>query len=95
LGTARRAAEPGVPSDAGLTGATTAEHRTITVGDVRANSRYLTAPERTRSEIIVPVFRAERAGVAATLDIERASLDAFGDEEQSALESCAATIRPV
>jgi L-methionine (R)-S-oxide reductase len=46
---------PEFPITKGLTGSAIAERRTVNVGDVSADSRYLTAFGTTRSEIIVPI----------------------------------------
>jgi len=47
---------PEFPITKGLTGSAIAERRTVNVGDVSADSRYLTAFGTTRSEIIVPII---------------------------------------
>jgi putative methionine-R-sulfoxide reductase with GAF domain len=55
----------------GLTSAAVAQKQTINIGDVSADSRYLTAFGTTRSEMIVPVFDGEGKSVLGTIDIER------------------------
>ena len=45
---------PNFPITKGLTGCAVAEQRTVNVGEVGADPRYLTALDSTRSEIIVP-----------------------------------------
>src|SRR4029077_82937 len=47
---------PKFPITKGLTGAAISSRKTVNVGDVAADPRYLTAFGTTRSEIIVPVF---------------------------------------
>jgi L-amino acid N-acyltransferase YncA/putative methionine-R-sulfoxide reductase with GAF domain len=89
---------PGAPAhprfgiDQGLTSMCVRERRTVNVGDVAADSRYLTALGTTRSEIIVPIFDGERARVIGTIDIESEDLQAFSDEDQIFLEDCAGMI---
>jgi putative methionine-R-sulfoxide reductase with GAF domain len=51
---------PQFPIHKGLTGAAIAEKRTINVGNVAADRRYLTAFGSTRSEVIVPIFDEAR-----------------------------------
>ena len=53
---AGRTRVPRVPEQQGLTGAAVAGRETVNVGDVAADSRYLTAFGTTRSDSIVPVF---------------------------------------
>src|SRR5882724_4056655 len=51
---------PAFPITKGLTGAVISTRKTVNIGDVAADPRYLTAFGTTKSEIIVPVF--DRAG---------------------------------
>lgn len=85
-------AHPRFPVTQGLSGAAVASRETIGVGDVREDTRYLTAFSSTRSEIIVPVL--DRAGqkVVGTLDVESEQVDAFSEEDRAALERCAAIV---
>ena len=89
---------PGAPAyprfriNQGLTGVCVRERRTVNVGDVAADLHYLTAFGTTRSEIIVPIFDADRARVVGTIDIESENSYAFSDEDQIFLEDCAAMI---
>ena len=84
---------PVFPITRGLTGAAVAEGRTVSVGDVGADPRYLTALDSTRSEIIVPIRGAR--GVIGTIDVESAELDAFSGDVQAVLEACAEALRPL
>jgi putative methionine-R-sulfoxide reductase with GAF domain len=52
------------------------------------DSLYLTALGSTRSEIIVPVFDAEKRKVIGTLDVESERQNAFGSEIEAVLEAC-------
>jgi putative methionine-R-sulfoxide reductase with GAF domain len=59
---------PTFPITRGLTGAAIAEKKTVNVGDVADDPRYLTAFPTTRSEIIVSVFNKRRKTVLGTID---------------------------
>jgi len=54
----------------GLTGAAISTRKTVHVGDLTADPRYLTAFAATRSEIIVPVLDGAGKNVAGTMDVE-------------------------
>jgi putative methionine-R-sulfoxide reductase with GAF domain len=69
-----------------------AERRTVNVGDVTTDTRYLTAFGSTRSEIIVPIFDQTKQTVLGTIDIESEFPHAFSVEVQSLLERCADVI---
>ena len=86
---------PVFPISKGLTGAAISDRRTINVGDVTADSRYLTAFGTTRSEIIVPVFDDGHETVIGTMDVESAEPNAFPDEVQEVLEECSRVIQPL
>ena len=86
---------PQFPINKGLTGAAIVEKRTINVGDVAADRRYLTAFGSTRSEIIAPVFDEARQKVIGTIDVESELRDAFNVEVQMLLERCANVVSPV
>ena len=86
---------PTFPISKGLTGAAISSRQTVNVGDVTADSRYLTAFGSTRSEIIVPLFTRERDEVVGTLDIESEQPYAFDAATQAFLEECAEAIQPL
>src|SRR5215471_15817975 len=60
---------PQFPIDKGLTGAVIVEKRTINVGVVAADARYLTAFGNTQAEIIVPIFNRANQKVIGTIDV--------------------------
>jgi GAF domain-containing protein len=76
----------------GLTGVSVHDLRTINVGDVIQDARYLTAFGSTRSEIIVPVFDKSRQNVIGTIDIESEIQNAFTSDVETTLERCADVI---
>jgi len=86
---------PSFPITKGLTGAAISTRKTVNVGDVAADPRYLTAFGTTKSEIIVPVLDWARENVAGTIDVESERSNAFREEVQALLETCADVIRPL
>ena len=86
---------PTFPITKGLTGAAIAERKTINVGDVAGDPRYLTAFSSTKSEIVVPVFDAAREEVVGTIDVESETVNAFGGDVQRLLESCSDVVQPL
>ena len=85
-------AHPRFPVTEGLSGAAVADRRSVVVGDVTADPRYLTAFSSTRSEAVVPVVDPATGAVVGTLDVESAERDAFTEIDQRALERYAATL---
>ena len=86
---------PTFPITKGLTGSAITERRTINIGDVAGDPRYLTAFGSTKSEIIVPVFDAARDHVIGTIDVESETANAFDRDVQTFLENCSGIIRPL
>lgn len=85
---------PVFPLTKGLTGSAISFRKTVNVGDVAADPRYLTALGSTRSEIIVPVFD-QPGKVVGTIDVESEYENAFNAETQSFLERCSDVVRPL
>jgi GAF domain-containing protein len=88
-------AYPQFPVTKGLTGSVIREKRTVVVGDVSCDRRYLTAFGSTRSEIIIPVIRETSGAVVGTIDVESEQQNAFSSEDQAMLEECARVARPL
>jgi len=86
---------PTFPITKGLTGAAISTRKTVNVGDVTADPRYLTAFGTTKSEIIVPVFDRAGGNVVGTIDVESEKPNAFPEEVQMLLEACSKVIRPL
>ena len=86
---------PTFPITKGLTGAAISTRKTVNVGDVAADPRYLTAFGTTKSEIIVPVFDRAGENVVGTIDVESEKPNAFPEEVQTLLEACSKVIRPL
>jgi len=86
---------PTFPVTKGLTGAAIREKKTVVVGDVRSDPRYLTAFGSTLSEIIVPVFAPGEDRVIGTVDVESEQANAFGPRDQQIIEQCAQAALPL
>jgi L-methionine (R)-S-oxide reductase len=86
---------PTFPVGKGLTGAAIHEKKTVVVGDVRNDPRYLTAFGTTLSEIIVPVFAPGEDRVIGTVDVEGEQANAFGLRDQQMIEQCAQAALPL
>jgi L-methionine (R)-S-oxide reductase len=86
---------PRFPVTEGLCGAAVAQRATVVVGDVSADARYLTTLGTTRSEIVVPVFAADRQRVVGLIDVESQHKDAFSGADRGLLERCALMMAPL
>jgi len=86
---------PQFPITRGLTGSAIREKRTIVVGDVGCDPRYLAAFGSTLSEIIISVIDETSGAVVGTIDVESDEKNAFSAEDQALLEECARTARPL
>src|SRR5690242_2860480 len=84
-------AYPRFPKSQGLCGAALESGKSIVVGDVSKDKRYLPAFHTTRSEIIVPM-KDEHKHIVGMLDCESDKLNAFGDEDKQFLERAAGLI---
>jgi L-methionine (R)-S-oxide reductase len=82
-------AYPTFPIGKGLTGSAIKEKKTVVVGDVTKDPRYLTAFGSTKSEIIIPILDSRRGMVVGTVDVESKRANAFSDADRKALEDCA------
>lgn len=84
-------AYPRFPLTQGLCGAALESGKTVVVGDVRHDPRFLPVFHNTRSEIIVPIVNDHRHFVGM-LDAESDKLNAFGPEDRQFLERAAGLI---
>ena len=85
---------PTFPITKGLTSSAITKKRTVNVGDVGADPRYLTALGSTRSEIIVPISN-DQGEVVGTIDVESERSNAFDRSTERLLEDCAVLLRPL
>jgi len=83
------------PASKGLTGAVIQEKKTVIVGDVRNDARYLTAFCGTRSEIIVQVLSPGDGRVIGTVDVESGRVDAFSARDREVIEQCVQAALPL
>jgi L-methionine (R)-S-oxide reductase len=88
-------AHPRFPRTRGLTASAVATGQAVTVDDVTADPRYLTAFGSTRSEMIVPVLGPTGTTVVGTIDVESDRVAAFGNAERAVVERCARAIAPL
>jgi GAF domain-containing protein len=88
-------AYPAFPISSGLTSAAIREKKTIVVGDVRNDSRYLTALGNTVSEMIVPVLDSAGRKVVGTIDVESEFANAFSAEQAAEIEGFARLALPL
>lgn len=86
---------PSFPVSKGLTGAAVEQKKTVIVGDVRSDPRYLTAFGNTRSEIIVPVLDPSGERVIGTVDVESEIANAFSPSDQQMIDQCAQAALPL
>lgn len=79
-----------IPIGEGITGWAAKHGRTLVVGDVSADSRYvklIPRPEPTRSEMVVPILLDRE--VVAVLDLQSPHLDAFEESDRVLMETLA------
>jgi GAF domain-containing protein len=88
-------AYPQFPVTEGFTAAAIREKKTVVVGDVRTDPRYLTAFGSTLSEIIIPVLDEKSSVVVGTIDVESEQADAFSEGDQQELEECLRVASPL
>jgi L-methionine (R)-S-oxide reductase len=79
-----------IPVSEGICGAAVAQGETVIVDDVAADPRYLSCSIETKSEIVVPIRARDR--IVGEIDIDSHDLSAFGPEDRTFLEECAALI---
>ncbi len=76
----------------GVCGTAWEQARTLVVPDVELFPGHIACSSRSRSEIVVPVFKDGR--VAAVIDVDSESLAAFDSVDQQALERLAPLCSP-
>ncbi len=85
------AAYPQFPVSQGLCGAALESKKTVVVGDVHKDNRYLPAFHNTNSEIIVPLVNEDKK-IVGMLDVDSEELNAFSKEDKEFLERAAGLI---
>jgi L-methionine (R)-S-oxide reductase len=76
----------------GVCGTAWEQAQTILVPDVEQFAGHIACSSRSRSEIVVPVFKDEQ--VAAVIDVDSESLNAFDATDREALEQLARLCAP-
>jgi L-methionine (R)-S-oxide reductase len=76
-----------IPIGQGICGLAAREKRTVIVGDVNADPRYLACFPYTRSEIVVPIMRGTK--VLGEIDIDSDTPHAFTERDRELLEGVA------
>lgn len=76
-----------IPIGQGICGLAAREQRTVIVGDVNADTRYLACFSNTRAEIVVPIFKDSK--IIGEIDIDSDTRNAFGEKDRIFLESVA------
>jgi len=71
----------------GICGLAARTGKTVIVGDVNADPRYLACFPQTRSEIVVPIYARDH--VIGEIDIDSNTADAFTDDDRNLLEDVA------
>ncbi len=79
-----------IPVTEGICGAAVAQGETVIVADVSADPRYLACSLETRSEIVVPI--QANGKIVGEIHIDSHTRNAFGSEDRSFLEECAAVL---
>ncbi len=79
-----------IPIGQGICGLAARERRTVIVGDVNADPRYLACFPSTHSEIVVPIFKDSQ--VIGEIDIDSDMLYAFTEKDREFLEQVAALL---
>ncbi len=79
-----------IPIGQGICGLAARERRTVIVGDVNADPRYLACFPYTRSEIVVPIMRGTT--VLGEIDIDSDTPHAFTEKDREFLEEIAALL---
>src|ERR1041384_243622 len=74
----------------GICGAAVSQGQTIVVDDVNADPRYLACSLETKSEIVAPIRVCGE--IVGEIDIDSHTHAAFGPEERTLVEQCAALV---
>ena len=80
-----------IPFGKGVCGAAAERRETIIVEDVHAFPGHIACDSRSNSEIVVPVFD-ESGALAAVLDVDSETFDAFDVQDKAGLEVICKTL---
>ena len=82
------------PKTQGLCGAVAETGKTLIVGDVRKDPRWLPAFWTTRSEVVVPIISEKTHQVIGVIDVESERKNAFKEDDCDFLEHVAVVMAP-
>jgi putative methionine-R-sulfoxide reductase with GAF domain len=88
-------AYPSFPVTKGLTGSAIESKKTVIVGDVRNDPRYLTSFGNTLSVMLVPVLHPGDGRVVGTVDVESEKVNAFSSRDREMIEQCTQAALPL
>lgn len=77
------------PKSQGLCGAVAESGKTLIVGDVRKDPRWLPAFWTTKSEVVVPIISEKTKQVIGVIDVESEKKNAFKEDDRDFLEHAA------
>jgi GAF domain-containing protein len=75
----------------GICGQAASTEQTFIIGDVSKESNYLSCSDKTKSEIVVPIFNKE-GKIAGEIDIDSHVIDPFDEKDKMFLEELAQLI---
>ena len=81
-----------IPIEKGICGAAVREERTINLGDVWGDDRFIACSTTTRSELVVPIWLDDE--VIAEIDIDSNMPRAFSKGDETLVEAVAQLIAP-
>ena len=76
--------------DQGLCGSAAATGRTVIVNNVAQDSRYLSASDIVKSELVAPVFAHKK--LVGEIDVESYFTETFQEDDREFVEACAAIV---
>ena len=80
-----------IPFGKGVCGTAAEQRKTLIVPDVDAFPGHIACDSRSRSEIVVPVFKPD-GKLAGVLDVDSTEPDAFSPADQAGLETVASLV---
>jgi GAF domain-containing protein len=78
-----------IPYSSGVCGAAAKNQKTLVVPDVEAFPGHIACDSASKSEIVIPVFNADKEMIAI-LDVDSSELNTFSAEIEKGLELCIA-----
>ncbi|MFT8870791.1 MAG: GAF domain-containing protein [Sporolactobacillus sp.] len=79
-----------IPLGKGVCGTAALNKEIVRVADVHAFPGHIACDPASRSEIVIPIFKAD--AMIGVLDVDSASINRFSEEDQQLLEAFAETL---